>query len=477
MFKLLIGEVIIMGKIIAYVAMPHPPIVIPEVGRGEEKKIKNTYDACASIGKQIAELKPDTIIVVTPHGTMFSDAISLSFEKSISGSLKQFRAPEVSMNFDIDLDLTLRIIDKSDENDIPTAKITRNFIKKYGKEYELDHGTMVPLYFIKDKYSSFKLVHITYGGLSPMQLYRFGKGIKVAVEESSKNVVFIASGDLSHRLKDEGPYDYSPFGEKFDSEIINLLTKGDVAGVFNMNCETTEGAGECGLRSYYIMLGAMEGNEIKGELLSYEGTFGVGYAVMKFKLEKSDRDILTEITQEKRKKYNERTSNEDVYVRLARESLTHYLIEGNFMELPNYVTEEMLNNKRGVFVSLKKFGTLRGCIGTIFPVTESVSEEIMRNAIEAGEGDPRFSPVSEGELEDIVFSVDVLTEPVEASKEELNPKKYGVVVRSGRKSGLLLPDLEGVNTIEEQISIVLNKAGIAANENYSIEKFEVIRHK
>ena len=190
-----------MGKIKTYVAMPHPPIVIPEVGRGEEKKIKSTYDDCECIGRSIAEIKPDTITVITPHGAMFSDAISLSFEKSISGSLKQFRAPEVDMNFEIDLDLTLRIIDKSDENDIPTAKVTTSFLKKYGKAYELDYGSMVPLYFVKEKYSSFKLVHITYGGLSPMQMYRFGRVIKEAVEESSKNVVFIASGDLSHRLK------------------------------------------------------------------------------------------------------------------------------------------------------------------------------------------------------------------------------------------------------------------------------------
>ena len=187
---------------------------------------------------------------------------------------------------------------------------------------------IVPLYFVKDKYTSFKLVHITYGGLTPIQLYKFGKLIKEAVEESDKNVVFIGSGDLSHRLKDEGPYDYNPDGEKFDKEIIGLLENGDVAGVFNINPEMIENAGECGLRSYYIMLGAMDGNEIKGELLSYEGTFGVGYGVMKFKLKSSDRDILSEITEEKRKKYNKRINNEDIYVRLARESLTHYLIEG-----------------------------------------------------------------------------------------------------------------------------------------------------
>lgn len=466
-----------MGKIKAFYTMPHPPIIIPEVGRGEEKKIKNTYDACASIGREIAELKPEVIIVVTPHGTMFSDAIALSFESSISGSLKQFGALNVSMKFEIDMDMTGKIMDKARSNNIPIVEVSTRFLKKYGREYELDHGTIVPLYFVVDKYNSFKLVHITYGGLSPIELYKFGKLIKEAVEESNDNAVFIGSGDLSHHLKDEGPYEYNPYGEVFDLEIISLLTKGDVAGIFNLNPEMVENAGECGLRSYYIMLGAMEGNDIKGELLSYEGTFGVGYGVMKFELEKSDRDILSEITVGKRKKYMERVNNEDVYVRLARESLTHYLIEGSFMDEPGYVTEEMTNNKRGVFVSLKKFGMLRGCIGTIFPVTESIASEIMRNAVEAGEGDPRFSPVSEGELEDIVFSVDVLTEPIKALKEELDPKKYGVVVRRGRKSGLLLPDLAGVNTIEEQINIVLNKAGISANENYTIEKFEVIRHK
>ncbi|MGV8980859.1 AmmeMemoRadiSam system protein A [Clostridium sp.] len=466
-----------MGKIMDYVAMPHPPIIIPEVGRGEEKKIKNTYDACNLIGYEIAELKPEVIIVVTPHGTMFSDAIALSFESSISGSLKQFGAPNVSMNFEIDMDLTGKIMEKARINDIPTVEVSTRFLKKYGREYELDHGSIVPLYFVVDKYNSFKLVHITYGGLSPIQLYKFGKLIKEAVEDGNDNAVFIGSGDLSHHLKDEGLYDYNPYGEKFDLEIISLLTKGDVSGVFNMSPEMVENAGECGLRSYYIMLGAMDGNEIKGELLSYEGTFGVGYGVMKFELEKSDRDVITEIMVGKRKKYNERTNNEDVYVRLARESLTHYLLEGSYMDRPSYVTEEMINNKRGVFVSLKKFGQLRGCIGTIFPTTDSIASEVMRNAIEAGEEDPRFSPVSQGELEDLAFSVDVLTEPIPALKEELNPKKYGVIVTSGRNRGLLLPDLEGVNTIEEQISIVLNKAGITPNQDYSIEKFEVIRHK
>lgn len=131
--------------------------------------------------------------------------------------------------------------------------------------------------------------------------------------------------------------------------------------------------------------------------------------------------------------------------------------------------------KRGVFVSLKKCGELRGCIGTIFPVTNSVAEEIIRNAIEAGVNDPRFYRVEEHELMDIDISVDVLTEPEEADKEDLDPRKYGVIVKDNGKTGLLLPDLQGVNTIEEQLSIALQKAGITSEE-YTIEKFEVIRH-
>ena len=232
-----------MGKIVGFYVMPHPPILIPEVGHGEEEKIKNTYDACENIGREIAEIKPDAIIIVTPHGTMFSDAIALSFENSITGNLKQFGAPEICMDFDIDMDLTQEIMVRADNCNIQTIGATGSTLKKYGREYELDHGAIIPLYFVESKYNSFKLVHITYGGITPIQLYKFGKLIKEAVEESYKNVVFIGSGDLSHRLKDEGPYDYSPYGEKFDKEIISLLKKGDVASIFNIDSKTIENAG------------------------------------------------------------------------------------------------------------------------------------------------------------------------------------------------------------------------------------------
>lgn len=467
-----------MGRISGFFAMPHPPIVIPEVGRGEERKIKDTTDACYKIAEEIVSIEPDTIIIVTSHGPLFRDAISLSYENAIDGDLRNFAAPQVKFNLNIDIALTDQIINYAQKENISTVKITGDFAYQYGLNYELDHGTMVPLYFINKKFTDYKLVHITYGLLPKIQLYRFGMCIKKAVEDMDVDAVFIASGDLSHRLSKDGPYEYSPYGKKFDEELISLLQAGDVAGVFNMDETTVKNAGECGLRSYYIMLGAMDGNEIRGELLAYEGTFGVGYMTMKFSVNPTGRDTLSELAGEIKEKHLEKIREEkDLYIRLARESLTHYIVNGDYLEPPSYVPEEMLKNRRGVFVSIKKNGNLRGCIGTIRPVTENIAQEIIRNAVEAGVYDPRFSPVEEDELPELEFSVDVLTEPVKANKEELDPKKYGVIVRSGHKTGVLLPNLEGVDTVEEQLRIALQKAGISPDEDYDIEKFEVIRHE
>ncbi len=466
-----------MGKISKFYTMPHPPIVVPEVGKGQEKRIQNTYDACTEVAKQIANIKPDTIIIVTPHGPLFSNAIAVSAGESVYGDLSRFRAPDVQLDLPIDISLVEEIAAYSREDNIAVAKITKSEAEKYNVKYGLDHGSLIPLYFINREFSDYKLVHITYGTLSKTQLYKFGMNIKKAVEDSGKNAVFIASGDLSHRLSEDGPYEYSFYGQEFDREIISLLEKGDVLGVFNMNPFLIEEAGECGLRSYYIMLGAMEGYDIKGNLLSYVGTLGVGYSLMEFVLEKSDESTYGLLLKDIQDKIKAGAATADPHVRLASDSLTNYLINGDYIDTPSYVTDEMKNTKRGVFVTLKRDGALRGCVGTFLPTTESVSEEIIKNAVSAGIYDSRFLPVEVGELDEIKFSVDVLTEPQEASIGELDPKKYGVIVKSESGVGLLLPDLEGVDTVEEQIDIALQKGGISPDAEYTIEKFEVIRYR
>lgn len=466
-----------MGKISAFYIMPHPPIVVPEVGKGQEKKIQKTYDACKQVASEIKAIEPDTIIIITPHGPLFRDAVAISNGPCISGDLGQFKAPHVSLNLDVNNHLVHQIIGSASKEGIFLASITEDAARDYGISYQLDHGSLVPLYFINQAYTSYKVIHITYGMLPQIQLYKLGMLIAKVVEESAEEVVMIASGDLSHKLADTGPYDYNPSGPKFDKELIALLEEGHVEGIFNMDPAMVEEAGECGLRSFYMMLGAMNGYDIKGHLLSYEGTFGVGYAVMKFDLTRSSVDHYQVLVKSKQEKTSKKRKNETAYTKLARASLTHYLRTGTYMEVPDGLPYELTSLKRGVFVTLNKEGRLRGCIGTIFPVTDNVAQEIIRNAVSAGIHDTRFDPAREDELEDLDFSVDVLTEPQPATVSELDPKKYGIIVRSGSKTGLLLPDLEGVDTVDYQLSIALDKGNISPSQPYTIQKFQVIRHR
>ncbi|WP_315076692.1 AmmeMemoRadiSam system protein A [uncultured Clostridium sp.] len=466
-----------MNDIKGYYLMPHPPIIIPDIGKGEEKKIELTSNACNEIGKEISDIKPDTIIVITPHSTMFSDAIVVSNEERIRGDLRQFRCSNFKMDIKIDTEFNNELIKLCTETEIPVAPVNSEFLIRFNRDYELDHGAMVPLYFINKYYNNYKLVHITYSMIGDLNLYKFGMNLNKAVKNLNKKAVIIASGDLSHKLKNDGPYTYSPYGKKFDNEFIKNLENGDILSVFNMKKSLIEEAGQCGFNSTLILLGSMDGKEVKGKLLSYEGIFGVGYGVMKFNVKNSENSTLNSIIKFQKKKLREKLNSSNTYVKLARESLNYYFKNKIKLTDISNMPQELLNKRYGVFISLKKFGNLRGCIGTISPTTDNVAQEIIRNSIEAAINDPRFMSVVEEELDDLDISVDVLMEATSCNKEELDPKKYGVIVTSGYKRGLLLPDLEGVNTIESQLNIACEKAGINKNEKYDIERFEVIRYK
>lgn len=169
---------------------------------------------------------------------------------------------------------------------------------------------------------------------------------------------------------------------------------------------------------------------------------------------------------------------EDKYVKLAKKSVTQ-AVTGNKVEELEELNEQLPDEQRGVFVTLKRHGReLRGCIGTYTPATDSLGAEIIRNATSAALDDPRFPPVREDELSELIVSVDVLTEPETCEIEDLEPKKYGIMVEKGTKSGLLLPDLEGVDSVEEQLEITKKKAGISPqDENFRLKRFEVERHE
>jgi AmmeMemoRadiSam system protein A len=164
-------------------------------------------------------------------------------------------------------------------------------------------------------------------------------------------------------------------------------------------------------------------------------------------------------------------------IKLAKKTIEEYVLNGKVIEPPENPVPEMVG-KAGVFVSLKMKGQLRGCIGTFQPTTESVAAEIIQNAVSAATQDPRFMAVNSSELEGLDYSVDVLSEPEKVnSRNELDPKKFGVIVKCGERKGLLLPDLEGVNTVDEQISIASTKAGIYLEEDIELYRFKVKRYK
>jgi len=468
-----------MGSIIGAAVYPHPPIIIPTVGKGEEADAIRTIEAAKKAAEDIAKLKPSVIILISPHAPLFEDHIYISASEKLKGSFARFGAGQTRMEFDNHLSLAKDIANLASKRGISAGGLSSSLLRRYSISGDLDHGALVPLYFVTKVYSGFKLVHTGISGLSLNQHYSFGKCILEAVEQSNERALILASGDLSHRLKEDGPYGFHPSGPKFDNLVVNAIRKADVMSLVDIDYELCEQTGECGLRSFVVMFGALDGYEVEPEVYSYEGPFGVGYAIATLRVgnKTGEREFQEKILNRNKEKISEIRKSEDPYTALARLSLETYVKEGRIISVPEGLPEEMMANKAGVFVSLKKLGRLRGCIGTISATRKNISEEIIHNAISAGTRDPRFDPVEEDELADIVYSVDVLKEPEPIkSIDELDVKRYGVIVRSGYRTGLLLPNLEGVDTPEQQVEIALQKAGIRRGENYTMERFEVIRH-
>lgn len=459
---------------------PHPPIMVPEIGREEANVVKKSQQAMLKLAQELKESKAETLVMISPHAPVFRDGIALNFAPRLKGNLAGFRAPQLSFDLANDLLMAQEIKKQAGDLNIEIIPIEKTE-QRYGYSPELDHGLMVPLYFLQKGGIELPLVAISMGLFPFPRLYVFGVAIQKAAINLKKKVAVLASGDLSHRLLPDAPAGYEPRGKEFDQKIVRLMGEADVKGIINMDRELIERAGECGLRPIIMMLGAFDGFDLKPAVLSYEGPFGVGYMVSAIKPEKQnpDRQLLTELyaSQQKKTKEGKQQESTSFLVQVARQTLENYYQGKRKSYAPEDIPPEFAR-KAGVFVSLKKHGNLRGCIGTIIPQGKNIVEEVANNAISSATRDPRFYPVEIEELDELEISVDVLTEPEPIEGlEELNPKRYGVIVRSGGRSGLLLPDLEGIDTPAQQVAIARQKAGIGPNEPVKLERFEVIRYK
>ncbi|MBR3159788.1 MAG: AmmeMemoRadiSam system protein A [Atopobiaceae bacterium] len=469
--------------IVGAFAMPHPPLIIPAVGRGREHDIQATVDACEEVGRRIAALTPDTVVISSPHATLYRDYFHISPGKTARGSFSMYGAPQASYKATYDTELVRAICAECKAEGVEAGT-------DYERDARLDHGTMIALHFIEHHVRGFRVVRMGLSGFSPAEHYRLGRCVQVAAAHLGRRVVWLASGDLAHKLLDEGPYGFAPEAPVFDERVTRDFATGDLVDLLAMDPSLAERAAECGLRSFQMMSGALDRTAVRSELLSYEGPFGVGYGVAAFEPaseEGADEscDRLASYLDLRAADLARRKEHEDAHVRLARLSLESYVRHGRRLSVPADLPAdvrsdaELMGTRAGCFVSLKVDGALRGCIGTIAPTRASLAEEICANAISAGTRDPRFPAVRERELDDLVYDVDVLTapEPID-SVAQLDPARYGVIVscRDGRR-GLLLPDLDGVDTVDEQVRIAAQKGQIDLDfDDYRLERFEVVRH-
>ena len=311
-------------SIVAAFAVPHPPLIIPGVGSGKEK-IASTIAAYDEVGRRVAELAPDTVVISSPHAVMYADYIHISPGRGAQGGFSMFGAPQARYEAVYDQEFVRALAHACAQEGLSAGC-------EGERDPTLDHGTMIPLHFIQRHTKDFQVVRMGISGLSPEDHYRMGILVQRVARELGRRVAYVASGDLSHKLLKSGPYGFAPEGPQFDEKVTHAFSTGDLLPLLTMDRGFAERAAECGLRSFQIMAGALDRTAIKPELLSYEGPFGVGYGVAAFTPvgeEGADesRALLEQYEAFHKADLARRRASEDPYVSLARLSLETYVRE------------------------------------------------------------------------------------------------------------------------------------------------------
>jgi aromatic ring-opening dioxygenase LigB subunit len=246
---------------------PHPPLLIPEIGRSGRDLVRCTVDAMARLGQTIGER--ETVVVISPHTPGYTDAYVAKTAPRLSGDFAQFGCPDVGLSVDNDTDLVDALLASAREAGVPL---------RGRDDDDLDHGILVPLSFLRCRH----LVSLSVA--APYEDHKtLGALVRRCAEDLGRDVLFLASGDMSHRLTRSAPAGFDPRGEVFDRRIVELLTQGDFGALDRLDPGLVRAAGECGLRSL-IALGGFLGPEATAnpEVFSYEGPYGVGYLVAAF---------------------------------------------------------------------------------------------------------------------------------------------------------------------------------------------------
>jgi len=262
-----------MSNIVYAAIMPHPPIIINEIGKENIKLAQKTVDACDEVAKRLKNKKPDLIIIFTPHGDVGMAAVHIYNSHVFEGDFRGFGYPKIKMDYKGDTAFAHKIFKASNDRKINCAEI---------RESSLDHGVLVPMYFMNKEKIKVPILPVAVSFMPLKDLFEFGRALRTAIDKSDKKVAIIASADMSHRLTPDAPAGYDERGSVFDVSLVDLVKKMDVSGILNFDARLAEHAGQDALWSIAMMLGAIDKLNVSHEVISYEGPFGVGYMVAGF---------------------------------------------------------------------------------------------------------------------------------------------------------------------------------------------------
>jgi AmmeMemoRadiSam system protein A len=430
-----------MSGFVAGALVAHPPILLSEVGASQSERVRATADAMRQLDGILSAVDAALAVVVSPHSPSSMTSLPVRRAAHAAGDLARFRAPQIRVEAQVDVMLATSLVLDGQR---------AGFALTWAEETELDHGVVVPLYALARTMANKRCIFLGVSGWPLARFVEFGAWLHGRLRDHS--AILIASGDLSHRLTPDAPYGFRPQGPLFDRLVIDALRGRSWETIEALDPDLVEEAGECGLRPLAILLGAGRAAQLNSQVLSYEGPFGVGYPVVAFTASATPNlglDIET----------------------LGRQAIDTYLRTHQLIHPPEPIPVE-LRAPSAVFVTLRKSGELRGCVGSVRPTEATAAHELIRYAVASAVRDPRFDPVRLDEVSSLTIKVQLLDmpEPV-TDMTKLDPHIYGIIVRRGDRQALLLPDIDGIETAEQQVDAACQKAGIDRRAPLELERF------
>jgi len=432
------------------VLMCHAPIVIPKIARQDGPACASTTLGMRETARALVAHEPQLVVLVSPHTPRHEQSWGIVQDAELSGSFARFGHPDVALRFAGAPTAAQAIGRAASGYGLATHSVAGD---------HLDHGALVPLYFLHEAgyRGPVVIIALPYPGRQTEVL--FGEVLREAARACGERWAVLASGDMSHRLTVDAPAGYDPRAMLFDEAFVEHVRAGDLRGALALNPELIDAAAEDVLQSTAVAAGAIAFRARGLKVFSYEGPFGVGY--------------LEALLYSDRAEIKHRSPPAEL-IEIARAAIEHELRGEAYSPPP---LDHPWQDARAVFVTLRSAnGDLRGCIGRTDPVHSCLAEEVADCAAAAATRDYRMTPLEPEELATLCFDISVLDdpEPVE-SRSELDPRCYGIVVTRGLRRGVLLPNVEGIDTAAEQLRLALQKGGIAASEPYRLERFTVSR--